>query len=411
MSLWTARHRRRPRDALKEEGMSASRKLCVLTVHGIGFQQPPTATAAGYADVLHENLSLDLEGLLGSDPQRKPGPYGPVYVMSAMPGTNDKEWGLSRLGTWRTSSIDTAGAPLTAGDEPIAHVALIYTSLEGVGPRVGTGIGTVAEAGLMLGQYASVAAAIRLVAGDTWAALHERPPRSAKAASPSLNPRTDIVLGQRHYLAGLLHREPDRSGALGVIRTLEDDVVAYVCRNDLRERVREFIGESLRRLLARPDVSGVVVNAHSQGTVASFDVLRLYPADPPPAVRAFVTAGCPLRKYGDLFAWGNDAGGIQSVQWLNFWDEKDPVADPLTPSAAWHYGDPADSQPGGPGLFWSADGTGQLMPVPITDTRVNNLRYSSGGGLQAHNYWDNKDQFITALASLLKTTLAAHDGS
>jgi hypothetical protein len=130
----------------------------------------------------------------------------------------------------------------------------------------------------------------------------------------------------------------------------------------------------------------------------------LYPADPPPAVLAYVTAGSPLRKYGDLFAWGNDAGGIQSVQWLNFWDEKDPVADPLIPPAAWHYGDPADGQPEGPGLFWSVDGTGQLMPVLITDKKVDNLRYSSGGGLQAHNYWDNKDQFIAPLADLLRTT-------
>lgn len=387
--------------------MSVSGKLCVLTVHGIGFQQPPTATAAGYADILHENLSHDLEGLLGSDPQRVPGPYGPVYVMSAMPGTNNKEWGLSRLGTWRADGIDTSDAPLTAGDEPIAHVALVYTSLEGVGPRIGTGVGTVGEAGLMLSHYASVAGTIRLVAGDTWAALQERPPRSAKAISPSLHPRTDIVLGRRHHHAGLLHREPDHSGAIGVIRALEDDVVAYVCRNDLRERVREFIGEALRRLLARPDVAGVVVNAHSQGTVASFDVLRLYPADPPPAVRAFVTAGCPLRKYGDLFAWGNDAGGIHSIRWLNFWDEKDPVADPLTPPASWHFGDHADTDPAELGLFWSVDGTGQLMPVTITDKRVNNLRYSYGGGLQAHNYWDNKHQFIAEVAKLLKTTLAA----
>jgi hypothetical protein len=342
--------------------MSVSGKLCVLTVHGIGFQQPPTATAAGYADILHENLSHDLEGLLGSDPQRVPGPYGPVYVMSAMPGTNNKEWGLSRLGTWRADGIDASDAPLTAGDEPIAHVALVYTSLEGVGPRIGTGVGTVGEAGLMLSHYASVAAAVRLVAGDTWAALQERPPRSAKAVSPSLHPRTDIVLGRRHHLAALL---------------------------------------------ARPDVAGVVVNAHSQGTVASFDVLRLYPADPPPAVRAFVTAGCPLRKYGDLFAWGNDAGGLQSIRWLNFWDEKDPVADPLTPPAGWHFGDHADTDPAELGLFWSVDGTGQLMPVTITDKRVNNLRYSYGGGLQAHNYWDNKHQFIAEVAKLLKTTLAA----
>src|SRR5205814_9175296 len=36
--------------------MNGTQKLCILTVHGIGFQQPPTASAAGYADLLHENL-------------------------------------------------------------------------------------------------------------------------------------------------------------------------------------------------------------------------------------------------------------------------------------------------------------------------------------------------------------------
>jgi hypothetical protein len=37
----------------------------------------------------------------------------------------------------------------------------------------------------------------------------------------------------------------------------------------------------------------------------------------------------------------------------------------------------------------------------VTDLEVDNLTYSSGGGLQAHNYWDNTTQFIPALARLL----------
>jgi hypothetical protein len=43
--------------------MTDGKKLCVLTVHGIGFQQPPTDSAAGYADVLHENLSDGLQAI------------------------------------------------------------------------------------------------------------------------------------------------------------------------------------------------------------------------------------------------------------------------------------------------------------------------------------------------------------
>jgi len=390
--------------------VSDGKKLCVLTVHGIGFQQPPTDLAPGYADVLHENLSRGLQALgrgLGNDPQRKPVPFGPVYVMSARPGTRDHEWGLKRLGTWRGDSLDVTDMPLADGEEPIVHVALVYTSLEGVSPGIGREAGVLGEAGLMLGHYASVVGALRLVVGDGWAALHQGGGRAAPVSSPSLRPRDDVLTARQHHLAALLHRKPASGGALGVVGTLEDDVVAYVCRNDLRESIRRFIAEALRRLLARPDVAGVVVNAHSQGTVGSFDVMRLYPSCSRSGVRAFVTAGSPLRKYADLFSWGNNCGGLQSTTWLNFWDEKDPVADPLSPPVTWHYG----SRPGGPppgelGLFYALDDDGNQIPVTVTDMEVNNLKYSSGGGLQAHNYWDNNEQFITKLAELLKTTAA-----
>jgi len=110
--------------------MTDVKKLCVLTVHGIGFQQPPTDSAAGYADVLHENLSDGLQvlgGSLGNDPQRKPGPFGPVYVMSAKPGTRDHEWGLKRLGTWSGDSVDITGMPLADGDEVSVTIESIGT--------------------------------------------------------------------------------------------------------------------------------------------------------------------------------------------------------------------------------------------------------------------------------------------
>jgi hypothetical protein len=102
--------------------MADGKKLCVLTVHGIGFQQPPTDSGAGYADVLHKNLSDGQQALgssLGQDPQREPGPFGPVYVMSAKPETRDHEWGLKRLGTWHGDSIDVTGMPPADGNEPI----------------------------------------------------------------------------------------------------------------------------------------------------------------------------------------------------------------------------------------------------------------------------------------------------
>lgn len=410
--------------------MTSNRKICILTVHGVGFQQPPDGGTPGYADGLHQHIGRGLgAGHLGDDPLRKPGPYGPVYVMSAKPGTRDREWGLSRLGTWRDggASIDVADAPLTAGDEPFAHVAVIYNPLEGIGPRPATAIGVTADAGLVLGRYASVTGVIRLVAGDVWAALHEHGTAGTAPAGqsetgplPSLRPRDDVAHGRRPLLAGLRRRpaepanpakpakpaQPGGSALSGVVRTLEDDVLAYICRNDLRESIREFIAEALRRLAARPDVEHVVINAHSQGTVVAFDVLRDYPAAHESPVRALVTAGSPLRKYADLFSWGNDAGGIQTMTWVNFWDEKDPVGDPLDPPPGWHFGDPPVREPGQLGLLWATDARGVQVQVPITDHRVDNLHNSPGTGLLAHNYWGNTKEVIPALCDVLKTLFA-----
>lgn len=388
--------------------MAITPKLCVLTIHGIGFQQPPDDNHAGYADTLHHNLAAELNGRLGDDPQRPSAAHGPVYVMSAMPGTHDREWGLKRLGSWQgDGSLDITDMPLAPDDKPVAHVALVYTSLEGVGPGL-TGVGVEAQASLFLGHYASVAGAIRLVAGDAWAALHEHSAVAAAAApSPSLRPRADLVHTHQSQIARLLHRhgggQPSLDGALGTIRCLENDVVGYVCRNDLRSRIGDFIAEALRRLLARPDVASVVVNSHSQGTVASFDVLRRFRPAGTARVRALVTAGSPLRKYADLFAWGNDAYAIAQLdRWLNVWDRKDPVADPLDQLATWRSGDALVPRPAETlGLIWVVGPDGQQVPVPITDLEVDNLTHSSGGGLQAHNYWDNTTQFIPALAGLL----------
>jgi hypothetical protein len=389
--------------------MAVTPKICMLTVHGIGFQQPPQPGIPGYADGLHTNLAEELGDKLGNDPNRQPETDGPVYVMSAKPGTRDTEWGLSRLGSWRDGALDITGAPLAESDRAIAHVALIYTSLEDVRPLLGNGTGTVSEAGLLLGQYASVAGAIRLLCGDTWAALHENAGLAGEPAS--LRPRTDLVPAHRFSILRFLH--PDLAanqpggGLLGTVTTLEDDVVAYVCRNDLRESVRAFIREAIRRLVARPDVLDVVVNAHSQGTVASYDVLQQSPPQVTSRVNALVTAGSPLRKYADLFSWGSDAGATASVRrWLNFWDAKDPVADPLDQPPSWHFGNDVVPRPTPDlGLFWAVRDEGCQEPVPIADYRVDNLANSSGGGLQAHNYWDNKTQFIPELAATLEQAL------
>src|SRR5712692_9201603 len=129
------------------------RITCIVTIHGIGFQQPPTAgvppatDTPGYADDLHAHLcgALNKDGkvLLSDDPNRQEYQHGdsvPIYVQSAWPSkTARREDGMRRLGTWvgnhqATVSHDDTQA-LVKGNARIAHVALVYSGLEGQGPE------------------------------------------------------------------------------------------------------------------------------------------------------------------------------------------------------------------------------------------------------------------------------------
>ncbi len=101
---------------------------CVVTVHGIGRQQPPDdkANVAGYADELHTILRPLLGPSLGEDPQRPNG--GPVYVQSEYPSlSKDTEKGLERIGKWDAGRSVVKGADLTQTGASIAHVALVYS--------------------------------------------------------------------------------------------------------------------------------------------------------------------------------------------------------------------------------------------------------------------------------------------
>jgi hypothetical protein len=389
--------------------------VCVVTVHGIGFQQPPRDGTPGYADALHDLLRRPLGDRLGDDPER-PGTGGPVYVSSESAGSPNK--GLARLDKSR---------PLVSEEDTIAHVALVYSPSEPLEPRIGETAEAMSRAAVSHSHYLSTLGALRLLFSDAWAALHED---SAGEGRSTLTPRSDLEAPVHHgVLRRVLHRDaqasaaapgetaPPSPGAFGTLRALEDDVATYVTRNDLRERVRDFVEDALLLLIDRPDVSGVVINAHSQGTVLCWDVLCRLPfsswvdAHDPRADMFchFVTAGSPIRKYVDMFAWGNQVGELaaliepaQVLTWHNFCDPHDPVGDPLNPPADWRADDPWE----GPtdrdgGLLVARDADGNVRHVPVSDVRVDNTKYSSGGGLQAHNYWNNQAQFVTALAALL----------
>ncbi len=387
---------------------------CLVTIHGIGFQQPPMKDGTpGYADGLHLHLRKGLGDRLNDDPNRnrsQPGEAGPIYVSSSWPpGSDNLEAGLKRLGTWKPgiAGLDTVDAPL-GGEQGISHVALVYSQLEDDAPRPGAAIEAAARTVVSLHQYATIRAAVHMLLSDVTAMI--TPPQH-DVETPSLQPRTDLPAEKRHLTAAMYSQtaplppavQAAHASIIGTVRHLEDDVAAYVARNDLRERVRAFVREALLRLVHRDDVSRVVVNAHSHGTVVAFDVLREMSGFSIPKVEWFITAGSPLRKYSDLFCWGTEAGSLKQVAgWTNFWDERDPVADPLAPPQSWRPGaDPAVAK-GGAGMYQALDANqGQLADLEIDDHKVDNLQHSQGGGLQAHNYWDNEVEVIPAMVSLL----------
>ncbi|GAC1651093.1 MAG: hypothetical protein NVS4B8_25830 [Herpetosiphon sp.] len=388
---------------------------CLLTIHGIGFQQAPDEKAGtpGYADRLHEGLRAQLpDGRLGDDPHRA---RGPVYVQSHWPPESRSiEPGLARLGRWvapdaqLVGNIDISQAPLVGDAGEVAHVALVYSHLEDQGPHPGAAVQAGLVTALWLPRYSTAGGVLEMAFSDFKAAV-QHPPDAATGGS-------SLGLAVRSPQSSSATVPSAPSGLLGVLRALETDVAAYICRNDLRERVRSFVFEALLRVCCRPDVGRVVLNTHSNGTVITFDVLQRLPQFVAGKVRWFVTAGSPLRKYVEMDFWGTQVGCMDAMGppkgWTNFWDEHDPVADPLVPGVHWRRGMPLPGSPpaGAPGesLFETIDEqTGRSSIFPIQDVPVDNVTNSIGGGLRAHNYWDNGDQVVKPLAGIVEQIVAA----
>ena len=403
--------------------------LVLVTIHGIGFQQKPSDKPGafdGYADLLHQHLeeqSALAGGVLGDDPKRQ-GVRGPVYVQSVWPPeTTNAEEGLKRLGSWADGRIASPAPPLAGDGARIAHVALVYSNLEEThGDAVA--LADVIALGLpSLTHYATIGGIVRAAFDDLWG-LHGREAQPVQGLTPR-----DEAAKHRGFISRLLHRGADSTKTPSTLHVVEDDVAAYVVRNEHRERVRAFIREALTRILFRDDVEGVIVNGHSNGTVMAFDLVANLPPQLAPRVRALITSGSPLRKYVDFMDWGTDARnfywaptgapatGVPAAAavawpdglhwWNNFVDNDDPVADPLQPPVEWKLGQPMPAG-GGPGLFvvYPPEG-GDAVHVPLTDIVVDNVHAPGvGGDLPAHNYWDNKGQFCSKAAEILSFTVA-----
>ncbi len=387
---------------------------CLVTIHGVGFQQAPSPGIEGYADRLHRWLIDDarIGSLISLNPL--PGDRGqaqsPVYVCSDWPVDQPlPDQGIGRVGTWSISAsatgsgeqlpfIDHGDVPLVEGEADIVHVALVYTGLE---ERQTDLMALLVTAGIgldSLDEYTSVGGYLGKLAKDLGTRLLHR--RSADQPSPGLRVRSDLPALTSTSVQGA-----DPGGFDQVLRQVDDDMAAYVARNAMRERVRDFVAEVLIRLAYRDDVSSIVVNGHSQGTVAAYDTLRRMPRPVPDKVGCLITAGSPLRKYATSLTWGSEVGAITAIpRWLNYYDPNDPVADPLRPPASWRPGDPIpDPMPPDALLHGLNIDRNVVAPVEVIDRRVNNLANSAPGGLQAHNYWDNTVDFVPSLAEELLT--------
>ncbi len=420
---------------------------CIVTIHGVGFEQPPDKDVAGYADDLHTHLHEHLGDLLSDDPNKQDYQHSqsaPIYVQSSYPPSSSqprsREEGMKRLGTWRDgnlSEIDPTGADLVCKGAFIAHVALVYSDLEGNDVQVVPSVITLlmALSSLLRGNYDSIFHLFKML----WVDLHPSKKPSGKKNQhgampgqsghqekklpvadqndgqgtklhvPSLSVRQDgkvqTVLSRRR---SLFRRQPAAPDDLKtVFLQLQNDVAMYICSNEMREQIRSFVLDALWRLASRKDVSSIVINAHSNGTVVAFDALCSLPPPAASKIKALVTAGSPLRKYTTLFNWGQHINTVPSIPlWKNFWDKQDPVADRLEPCFAWlRHTDPKPDQL--TRLYWAHHPeTGEKKPLPVEDMEVDNVScIPHSEGLVAHNYWDNKEEFIPHVVEIVRNVV------
>ncbi|HAE82198.1 MAG TPA: hypothetical protein DCK85_02315 [Ktedonobacter sp.] len=401
---------------------------CLITLHGIGFEQPPNirnkegkmerdkegnwkefGTNTGYADLFHHYLHTHprLNPLLSDDPKRSrthAGENGAIYVQSRWSEDQESsstEEGLKRLGTWSEDrkKINTDGAPLVANGKLLSHVALVYSNLEATSAPFGVAIMTLVMSIFSASRYGSFKGLIYMLATDV-KALFKKPDKPRPELGVSSLPRTDMKA--RHKKR---KQHPSISSSPGFWKTLHyliDDVGSYICHNEERERVRGFVLEALKRLAVREDVGEIILNTHSQGSIIAFDVLHYLPNEVTDKIKCFVTAGSPLRKYVSLFSWGNQVQCLYTLEpWINFWDQCDPVADRLEPPCSWRVGDevPVASMER---LFSRIEpNSEELRHIRVKDHPIDNVKYSCGGGLRAHNYWDNEIQFIPELVKIV----------
>jgi hypothetical protein len=382
--------------------MNEEKVTCLVTIHGIGQQHPPAGGQDGYADGLHRSLLQTSLGdlLLERDPLapdagEEPAPIRPIYVVGAWPPQPNAPYGLGRLGTWATNdrrNVDISKAPLRYPDRPVVHLAICYADEQAKGTHLSADLETVVRTALSVTRYATVGTLL-----------------TAPLAALGAGARTVFDYFRQQPATNRPATDPT-GGISAIFGYLDDDVALYVCRNDLRERVRSFVHDAILRLACRDDVGAVVVNAHSNGTVIAADVLHQLPPVASSKIEWFITAGSPLRKYVDLFDWGTDffcadtgTAYVPQVQrWTNFWDGSDIVADPLAAPKGWRRGDALPVADPDRLFQVVVPSSAEMAPIEVDDKQVNNVPHVPAGGYPPHNYWDNREEVVPVLADIVR---------
>jgi len=154
------------------------------------------------------------------------------------------------------------------------------------------------------------------------------------------------------------------------------DVAGYVSNNGLRTQILNRLATKLYELHDRYSQATLILGSHSQGTMVSYDVLRMV-GSRLPRLGTWITMGCPLAWYANAAKWGRDILDVSpSVTWINYFDDQDPVGKALLPLVPWPAPSPQD--------------------IDVDNT---------GHGLNPHDHWHNPT-VIQNYAALVTQALA-----
>lgn len=217
-------------------------------------------------------------------------------------------------------------------------------------------------------------------------------PSSGKTSWTAISASATLIIA----LAGMRFWLPGASGALDVMLDVDNYLRQHPKDDTPRARIAERC-TSLLRFILDPKrngghrYDGVIIVAHSQGTIIVADLLRYLRATGDPLSSAleatqpaFFTMGCPLRQlyaraFPGLYPWvwpdgsGATPQDLAVAEWVNAYCSGDYVGRVI-------WGDPAAP------TNWdrNVDGNGDPVPTPIA---ANVRQMCTGEGAHTH-YWD-----------------------